>query len=175
MMTHAELAKRVFSVSHRTGTFRLRSGIESSEYFDKYQFESDPLLLRAVCAQLLPLLPATTQLLGGLELGGVPIATVLGQMSGLPVVFVRKVAKDYGTCQLAEGAAVTGRNLVVIEDVVTSGGQVVKSVHELRSIGAVVEHAICVIDRGTGAHAALGAAGIELRALFQAEELRTSN
>jgi small conductance mechanosensitive channel len=57
----------------------------------------------------------------GLELGVVPIAPMLASLSGLPVVFVRKTAKSYGTCHLAEGAPVAGRTLLVVEDVVTSG------------------------------------------------------
>jgi orotate phosphoribosyltransferase len=174
-MTRQELAERVYRASHRTGTFRLRSGMESNEYFDKYRFESDPVLLRAICAALLPMAPPTIQILAGLELGGVPIATVLGQMSGLPVVFVRKAAKEYGTCQLAEGAPVTGQNLMVIEDVITSGGQIVQSAQDLRSLNAIVGHAICVIDRGSEGRQALTAAGIELRTLFQSAELRPSN
>lgn len=102
-MTRPQLARRIWDVSHLTGAFRLRSGAESNEYFDKYRFESDPSLLRDVCAALVPLIPDTTQVLAGLELGGIPIATVLGQASGLPVTFVRKAAKAYGTCRVAEG------------------------------------------------------------------------
>jgi orotate phosphoribosyltransferase len=144
-MTREQLAARIWEVSHLTGTFRLRSGAESHEYFDKYRFESDPALLKAVCAALLPFIPPQISALAGLELGGVPIATVLGQMSGLPVVFVRKAAKTYGTCQLAEGDGVRGRSLVIVEDVITSGGQVVQSAEDLRQLGATVEHAVCVM------------------------------
>ena len=132
MMTRQELARAIYTVSHITGTFRLRSGAESSEYFDKYRFEADPKLLRAICAAMVPLLPPTVQVLAGLELGGVPIATMLADITGLPVAFVRKAAKTYGTCALAEGAVVAGRTLVIVEDVVTSGGQVALSAQDLR-------------------------------------------
>ena len=124
-----ELARRIWDVSHLTGSFRLRSGVQSGEYFDKYRFESDPILLRDVCTALLPLIPDTTQVLAGLELGGVPIATVLGQVSGLPVAFVRKSAKDYGTCRVAEGHDVAGQLVLIVEDVVTSGGSVRYALH----------------------------------------------
>lgn len=164
-MTREQLAAHVYRAAHRTGRFRLRSGVESSEYFDKYRFESDPSLLREICAALLPTVPPGVDMLAGLELGGIPLATVLGQMSGLPVVFVRKRAKEYGTRQLAEGAPVSGHKLIVIEDVVTSGGQIAQSVQDLRSLGAVVEHALCVIDRANGRET-LSAAGINLTALF---------
>jgi len=69
-----------------------------------------------------PLIPTGTDLLGGLELGGVPLATVVSQLTGIPTVFVRKEAKTYGTCRLAEGADVAGRAVALIEDVITTGG-----------------------------------------------------
>ena len=58
-----------------TGDFTLRSSQVSDEYFDKYRFESDPVLLRAMAELMLPLMPEGTGLLGGLELGGIPIVT----------------------------------------------------------------------------------------------------
>jgi orotate phosphoribosyltransferase len=174
MMNRIELAAQIYRISHRTGKFRLRSGVQSHEYFDKYRFESDPSLLREVCAALIPSLPVGIQMLAGLELGGVPIATVLGQMSGLPVVFVRKRAKEYGTCQLAEGAPIASQKLLVVEDVVTSGGQIVQSTEDLRSLGAIVEHALCVIVRDIKAQQVLEAAGVHLTALFRSEDLQAA-
>ncbi|HEX5438463.1 MAG TPA: hypothetical protein VFW98_15025, partial [Gemmatimonadaceae bacterium] len=76
-----------------------------------------------------------------------------------------------GTCQLAEGGTVSGRRLLVIEDVVTSGGQVIASCQELRALGASVDHAVCVIDREAGGRAALSDIGVELHALFTKSEL----
>jgi orotate phosphoribosyltransferase len=165
------LARRIYDVSHLTGEFTLRSGATSTEYFDKYRFESDPTLLRAIADALVPLVPDGTDALAGLELGGVPIATALSQVTGLPAVFVRKEAKTYGTCQLAEGAEIDGRRLAVVEDVVTSGGQVVASCADLRERGATVEHALCVIDRQAGGPDALAKVGVELRPLFTMQEL----
>jgi orotate phosphoribosyltransferase len=167
----SDLAARIHASSWLTGDFRLRSGGTSSEYFDKYRFESDPGLLRDICWALLPRLPAATEALAGLELGGVPIATVLSQLTGIPTVFVRKQRKDYGTRQLAEGMDVAGRRLVVIEDVVTTGGQIVKSIEDLRSEGATIEVAICVIDREAGAGENLAAIGVELVSLYRKSEL----
>ena len=71
-----------------------------------------------------PLVPAGIDALAGLELGGVPLATMMSQVSGLPARFVRKEAKTYGTCRLAEGGELDGQRLCIIEDVVTSGGAV---------------------------------------------------
>ncbi len=169
-----ELARRIYDVSHLTGEFTLRSGATSTEYFDKYRFESDPVLLRAIADALVRLVPDGTDLLAGLELGGVPLATALSRLTGIPAVFVRKEAKTYGTGQLAEGAEIDGRRLTVVEDVVTSGGQVVTSCTELRERGATVEHALCVIDRQSGGPEALEAIGVELRPLFTTQELESA-
>jgi orotate phosphoribosyltransferase len=170
-MTRIELAASIRASARLEGTFRLRSGALTTEYFDKYRFESDPRLLRAIVEELVSLVHPSTELLAGLELGGVPIATALSLLTGLPCVFVRKRAKEYGTCRLAEGAEVSGRRLLVVEDVVTSGGQVVSSCQDLRALGAIVEHAVCVIDRDAGGPERLWAAGVELRALFTTSDL----
>jgi orotate phosphoribosyltransferase len=165
------LARRIYEASHLTGTFTLRSGVTSDQYFDKYRFESDPALLLAVAEAMAPLVPSGVDALAGLELGGVPLATVLSQVTGLPAVFVRKEPKTYGTCQLAEGTDVDGRRLAVVEDVVTSGGQVIASCADLRQRGATVAGVLCVIDRQAGGTERLREAGFELRALFTMEEL----
>jgi orotate phosphoribosyltransferase len=171
-MNRRELAAAIYRTSHLTGTFRLRSGATSSEYFDKYRFESDPRLLSEIATALAGLVPSGVQALGGLELGGVPLATQLSQVTGVPVLFVRKAAKSYGTCQLAEGGVIEGRTIVLVEDVVTSGGQVVESAEALRRLGALVTDALCVIDREAGGGEALAAAGIRLRPLFRMSELK---
>lgn len=172
VMNRRVLAEKIATVAHLSGDFWLRSGQTTSTYFDKYQFESDPELLAAVAHHLAALVPTGTELLAGLELGGVPIATALSLNTGLPVVFVRKKAKEYGTAKLAEGAPISGKKLLVVEDVVTTGGQIVRSVEDLRDHSAVVTHAVCVIDREQGGAAALGASGVELKALFRASEFR---
>jgi orotate phosphoribosyltransferase len=86
-------------------------------------------------------------------------------------VFVRKARKDYGTCRLAEGMDVAGRRLAVIEDVATSGGQLVQSIEDLRREGAVIDTALCVIDREAGAVGRLSSIGVRLEALFRLSEL----
>jgi orotate phosphoribosyltransferase len=143
----------------------------STEYFDKYLFEGDPTLIRAIAEAMARLVPDGTEALAGLELGGVPLATMLSQVTSLPALFVRKEAKTYGTCRLAEGGELDGRRLTVVEDVVTSGGQVVTSCGDLRERGAVVETALCVIDREAGGPAALAEIGVELRPLYRMSEL----
>ena len=170
-MTDYDLARRVNSVSRQTGHFVLRSGRTATEYFDKYQFEADPALLDTLAEQLAVLIPEGTEVLAGLEMGGIAVVTALARHAKLPTAFVRKQAKPYGTARLAEGAEVAGRRVLVVEDVVTSGGQVVISTGELRKLGAHVDHALCVIDRQEGGAEALAAEGIKLRALLTRADL----
>jgi orotate phosphoribosyltransferase len=171
MDDRTDLARAIHEAAHLTGTFRLRSGAVSDQYFDKYRFEADPALLGRIAEALAPLVPEGAEALAGLELGGVPIATRLSQVTGLPARFVRKEAKTYGTCLLAEGGDIAGRRLVVVEDVVTSGGQVLASCADLRERGAEVACVLCVIDREAGGAEAMAAEGLELRALFRMGEL----
>lgn len=168
----AELGDRIHERARITGEFRLRSGAMSDQYFDKYLFESDPRLLREIAEELVGLLPADVDVLAGLELGGVPLAVVVSQVCGLPTVFVRKTAKTYGTCRLAEGGEITARRVAVIEDVVTSGGQVIASCRELRAREADSAAVLCVIDREAGGRENLAAEGLDLRSLFTISQLQ---
>jgi orotate phosphoribosyltransferase len=170
-VTPADLAQRIYQAAYLTGEFVLRSGRTATEYFDKYQFEADPALLDAVAEAMVPLVPPDTEVLAGLELGGIPVVTALGRHTGLPCAFVRKAAKDYGTRRLAEGAEIAGRRVLVVEDVVTSGGQIVLSTKELRALGADVRTALCVIDRDQGGREALRQAGLDLVSLLTADDL----
>ncbi len=158
-------------MSRVRGDFVLRSGRTATEYFDKYQFEADPSLLDTIAGRMAALVPPGTEVLAGLEMGGIAVVTALGRHTGLPCAFVRKRAKPYGTARLAEGAEVSGRAVLVVEDVVTSGGQIVISTGHLRELGAKVDAAVCVIDREEGGAPALAAAGVVLHALFTRADL----
>jgi orotate phosphoribosyltransferase len=168
------LASRVVAACHLTGSFVLRSGRTADHYFDKYRFESDPSLLFDVVDALVPFVPPRIEGLAGLELGGVPIATLLSSVTGLPAFFVRKEPKRYGTERICEGGDVSGKNLLIIEDVVTTGGQMVLSAQDLRAEGAVVEQALCVIDRDAGGSGVVAAEGITLHSLFTMSQLEAA-
>jgi orotate phosphoribosyltransferase len=171
-MNRPELARKIFEISHLTGEFKLRSGQVSNEYFDKYRFEARPEVLREIAAQMVALIPPGTEALAGLEMGGIPIATALSLQTGIPCVFVRKEAKEYGTCQFAEGLEVKGKKLCIIEDVITTGGQVLLSAEDLRGLGAKVDSVLCVISRSKDSTAKLQEKGLTMRALFSMEELK---
>ncbi len=173
-MTKNQLAFAIYKKSYITGEFLLRSGTIANEYFDKYLFESDPALLAEIAKAMQSLIPKDIDALAGLELGGIPLVTVLSQLTALPALFIRKKAKKYGTSKLAEGGEVKGKKLLVVEDVVTSGGQIILSTQDLRNLGAKVSKAICVIDREADGKAKLADAGIELSSLFKMSELKMS-
>lgn len=165
------LAKKILERATLRGEFRLRSGAVSNVYFDKYLLESDPVLLREIVEGMAALVPSGIDALAGLEMGGIPVASLLSQVTGLPTLFVRKAAKEYGTCKLAEGGPTDGRRLLVVEDVVTSGGQILASTRALRDLGAEVDSVVCIIDREAGGAEALAADGLTLHPLFRRSEL----
>jgi orotate phosphoribosyltransferase len=169
--TDPELAADIDATCRLTGEFTLRSGQVSSEYFDKYLFEADPLLLARVAREMAQLLPAETEILGGLEMGGIPIATAISQLLGMPALFVRKEAKTYGTCKLAEGPAYDGRRITLIEDVITTGGAVRDATNALRAGGAIVDTVVCASDRSPEDVNPLADVGLEVRAVLTKAEL----
>ena len=166
-MKHAELAKKIDAICHLKGDFLLRSGTRSTDYFDKYRFESQPELLKEIAVQMKSLIPPGIDALAALEMGGIPIGTALSLLTGIPCAFIRKEAKTYGTCQFAEGIEIKGKKLCIIEDVITSGGQVLLSTDDLRREGAIVENVVCVINRGSDQAAAqLKLKNLSLKSLF---------
>ncbi|MGF1689633.1 orotate phosphoribosyltransferase [Photobacterium kagoshimensis] len=170
-MDKEQLGKEIYEISNVEGEFLLRSGITATEYFDKYLFESNPRVLKAIAEHLKDLLPPSFDKLAGLEMGGIPIATALSLVTEREVLFVRKEAKEYGTCKLAEGGDIAGKHLVIVEDVVTSGGAIIDAVNALRARGAIVNQVLCVIDRECTASENLKALGLQLRPLFTKSEL----
>ena len=170
-MSLEDLADKVNATARLTGVFTLRSGQTATEYFDKYRFEAQPALLAEIAAAMALMIPDGTEVLAGLEMGGIPIATALSLHTGIPAAFVRKEAKKYGTAQLAEGSDVAGKKVTVVEDVITTGGQVVISTSDLRALGAHVDHVLCVIDRSPDHGAALTAAGLTMHALLTRAQL----
>ena len=121
-----------------------------------------------------PLIPQGTEILAGLEMGGIPVVTALSLATGLPSAFIRKEPKTHGTCKYAEGPSLVGRNVVLVEDVVSSGGAILDSLAMLRADSVLPTVALCVIDRETGGHEALHSVGIELRSAFTMTQIEAS-
>ncbi|CAI9401416.1 orotate phosphoribosyltransferase [Aestuariimicrobium sp. T2.26MG-19.2B] len=170
-MSDRTLAHDINEVCRLTGSFTLRSGQVADTYFDKYLFECRPALLDRVAAAMVALLPEGTELLGGLELGGIPIATMVSAKTGTPALFVRKQAKQYGTCKLAEGPDVQGRRVTLIEDVITTGGAVRDATRALRAEGAIVETVVCAIDRSPADENPLADVGLRVVSVLTRADL----
>lgn len=173
-MTKQELAQKIYEVAHLTGTFTLRSGQISNVYFDKYQFEARPDILAPIADFMIPLLPKKIDYLGALEMGGIPIATAISLKTGIPIVFLRKEAKEYGTCKFAEGPDIKGKKLCLIEDVVSTGGQVIITSQMVRDQGAFVDDVLCVIDRSEGKTEKLEAAHLRLKSVVTMADILTA-
>jgi orotate phosphoribosyltransferase len=168
------LAAEIKRISKLSGQFQLRSGAVSRTYFDKYQFEAQPILLHSIAQSMAPLIPKGTEILAGLEMGGLPIATVLSQVTNIPTAFIRKEAKSYGTCKYAEGPDLAGKRVVLVEDVVSTGGAISDALQKLRADGVYPTVTLCVIDRETGGTQALANLGVELRSLFRMSEIENA-
>ena len=157
------------------GDFLLRSGARSSYYIDKYLFTTQPGLLRRIAAALSAWVPPGVQRLAGPVLGAVPLVTAVSLETGLPMVIVRTdKPKDYGTSKQIEGALAAGERVLLIEDVVTTGGAALSAVDELRAAGAEVVGAVVVVDREQGGPEAFASRGVPFRALFTKTELGLS-
>jgi orotate phosphoribosyltransferase len=170
-MQRLHLARAIKERCLLKGEFKLRSGRTSEVYWDKYRFESDPVILAGVADLLIPLLPTDATSLAGLEMGGIPLATAISLRIGMPTLFVRKAAKSYGTCRQIEGGYRAGQQIVLIEDVVTSGGAVCDAIVAARREELVVTHVVCAIDREQGARQAFADLGCQLAAAFTMTEL----
>ena len=166
------LAATIKNISQLHGTFTLRSGNTSTTYFDKYRFEADPHVLAQIARELSALVPADTQVLCGLEMGGIPIATMLSQITGTPTLFIRKTEKEYGTCSYAERGEVKDRRLLIVEDVVTSSGAILDGVHTLRADGAIINDVVCVIDRQSWGRENLEKEDLSLTSLLTIDQLK---
>ena len=170
-MTKEQLAKRISDLALLRGEFTLRSGRKSNYYLDKYRFETQPDVLKALGKMLAERVTPDIDRLAGPELGAVALAAAAAMESGKPFVLVRNRKKDYGTSKQIEGVLNKGERVLIIEDVLTTGGQVLESVASLREMGAVVERIVAIIDRMEGARENIEGAGLNFEALFTTRDL----
>ncbi|MHC5005131.1 MAG: orotate phosphoribosyltransferase [Planctomycetota bacterium] len=171
MTTREQLAARIAEVALLRGEFTLRSGRKSSYYLDKYLFSTQPDILRALGELFAERIPPETTRLAGAELGGIPLVSAASLASGLPCVFIRNARKTYGTAQQLEGRLEPGDRVVLVEDVATTGGQVLEAAGVIEAAGASVIAIIATIDRLEGARENVEGAGYRFQALFTARDL----
>ncbi|MFN0073329.1 MAG: orotate phosphoribosyltransferase [Chloroflexota bacterium] len=169
----ATLARALVEAAYLRGHFVLRSGKTSNYYFDKYLFETRPDLLGGVANLMAQMLPPNVDRLAGPELGAVALAAAVSLASGVPFVIVRKEQKDYGTNKAIEGILNAGERVVLLEDVLTTAGEALRSAQVLTAAGAQVVSIIGVVDREEGAAANAAAAGFALQSVFRRSELET--
>ena len=153
----------------RYGEFELSHGGTSDYYVDKYRFETEPRCLALIAEAFAERVGDTT--LAGVALGAVPLVAATSVETGNPYVIVRKQRKDYGTGNLIEGVLESGEEVVVIEDIATTGTSAAEAVEALRDAGAVVERVLVVVDREEGARETLADHDVELEALLTASDL----
>jgi orotate phosphoribosyltransferase len=153
----------------RFGEFELSHGGTSSYYVDKYVFETDPACLEAIAAAFAERVGEET--LAGVALGAVPLVAVTSTVADTPYVIVRKEAKEYGTGNRIEGSLGAGEEVVVLEDIATTGRSAIDAVGALREAGATVERVLVVVDREEGARENLADHDVELESLVTASEL----
>jgi orotate phosphoribosyltransferase len=170
-MTREDLAKRIADVSLLRGEFTLRSGRKSNYYLDKYRFETQPDVLAALGKLFAGYVTDKTDRIAGAELGAVPLAAAAGMASGKPIVFIRNQKKDYGTAKQVEGVLNPGETVLIVEDVLTTGGQVLEAAKTLQDLGAKVEKIVAVIDRLEGARENIEKAGFTFESLFTTKDL----
>jgi orotate phosphoribosyltransferase len=178
----AELREIIRVRSFRLGRFTLTSGRESDLFFNLKPTMMDPRGAH-LCALALLARAASerTDYVGGLEMGAVPVIAALAAISdarGAPVktFFVRKQAKAHGTRELVEGLtpaeSLAGKRVLIVDDVATTGGSIIKATDVARDVGATVDAALVIVDRQEGATEALAEHGVRLLSVFTGGEFR---
>lgn len=170
-MTRDELAKRIADVALLRGEFTLRSGRKSTYYLDKYLFETQPDILAELGRMFAARVAPGVDRLAGPELGAISLAAAASMASGKPFVIVRNQKKGYGSGKTIEGTLKPGERVMVIEDVLTTGGQVLEAVKSLEAAGAKVDGIVGVLDRLEGARQNIESAGYKFDALFTTTDL----
>lgn len=170
-MDKKQLAQRIAQVALLRGNFTLRSGRTSHYYLDKYLFSTEPDVLRALGDLFAAHVTPDVTKLAGAELGGIPLVTAASLATGVPCVFIRNQKKDYGTAKQLEGKLAAGDRVVLLEDVCTTGGQILEAAKVIESTGAKIVKIVGTIDREEGARENIEAAGYSFHALFTKTDL----
>lgn len=170
-MTDRELFDAVKAAALLHGDFTLRSGRKSRYYLDKYLFECQPAILRELGIRFAKHAGPGTTRIAGAELGGVALAAAASMAANLPFVIIRNAKKDYGTQKMYEGRLEPGDRILLVEDVATTGGQVLEAARVIAAAGATVERIVAVIDRQEGARENIEGAGFAFAALMTKGDL----
>ena len=171
MLTEAQLAARIKQVAYLEGDFTLRSGRKSKYYLDKYLFETQPDILESLGALMAGRRSPNVARIAGAELGGVALAAAAALAAKLPFFIVRNAKKDYGTGKMIEGALNAGDGVLLVEDIATTGGQVLEAAKVITAAGATIDRIVAVIDRQEGARENIEAAGYRFESILTRHDL----
>jgi orotate phosphoribosyltransferase len=170
-MTREELIKRIKETAYLEGDFTLRSGKKSKYYLDKYLFETCPDILESLGEEFSEHITDDVTLIAGAELGGVALAAVTAIASGKNWIIVRNSKKGYGTEKLVEGVLKAGDVVLLVEDIATTGGQVLEAAKVITEAGATVKKIVAVIDRKQGAAENITQAGYQFESIITKDDL----
>lgn len=170
-MTRRELIDRIKETAYLEGEFILRSGKKSKYYLDKYLFETCPDILKALGGEFARHVTDEVTLIAGAELGGVALAAATAMETGKNWVIIRNSKKGYGTGKLVEGVLNKGDVVLLVEDIATTGGQVLEAAQVITEAGATVKKIVCVIDRKQGAGENITRAGYKFESILTREDL----
>ena len=171
IVTKKELIERIKETAYLEGDFVLRSGKRSKYYLDKYLFETCPDILQALGAEFAEYIDDDVTLIAGAELGGVALAAATAMASGRNWIIVRNSKKDYGTSKMVEGVLKAGDVVLLVEDIATTGGQVIEAAKVIIDAGAKVKKIVCVIDRKQGAEENITKAGYKFDSILTKNDL----
>ncbi|MBZ2166121.1 orotate phosphoribosyltransferase [Methanobacterium spitsbergense] len=153
------------------GKFTLSSGKESNYYVDMKRAITDPIILTKVAEIISEKLDTNdVDKIAGPALGAIPIVTAVSILSSIPMLMIRKEKKGYGTSELIEGDLQEGDKVIVLEDVTTTGGSLIKAVKAVSENGGLVKKAFVIVDRDEGAIDNLKKEGIELEPLVSVND-----
>jgi orotate phosphoribosyltransferase len=175
IVTKNELIKRIKETAYLEGDFVLRSGKRSKYYLDKYLFETCPDILKALGEEFAKFVSNDVTLIAGAELGGVALAAATAMETGKNWIIVRNSKKGYGTGKLIEGVLKSGDVVLLVEDIATTGGQVLEAAKVITEAGAIVKKIVCVIDRKQGAEENITKAGYKFESILTKNDLRIKN
>jgi orotate phosphoribosyltransferase len=170
-MKRDELIRRIKETAYLEGDFVLRSGKRSKYYLDKYLFETCPDILRALGKEFAKHISDDVTLIAGAELGGVALAAATAMETGKNWVIIRNSKKGYGTGKLIEGVLKKGDVVLLVEDIATTGGQVLEAAKVITEAGAKVKKIVAVIDRKQGASENITQASHKFESILTKDDL----